>query len=66
MACLVGTYVFCFVGKKKQSVVAGASDDDGEPNTYDYEDSFIDDDKGILQNYTVAIQRFGYPPQLNS
>ena len=26
------------------SALAGDSDDDGEPNTYDYTDSFIDDD----------------------
>ena len=28
----------------KVSALAGDSDDDGEPNTYDYTDSFIDDD----------------------
>ena len=28
---------------KKQSVLSGDSDDDGGPNTYDYNDSFIDD-----------------------
>jgi len=28
---------------KKISALAGDSDDDGEPNTYDYTDSFIDD-----------------------
>ena len=27
----------------KVSALAGDSDDDGEPNTYDYNDSFIDD-----------------------
>jgi len=27
----------------KKSVVKGDSDDDGLPNTYDYQDSFIDD-----------------------
>lgn len=28
----------------KISALAGDSDDDGQPNTYDYNDSFIDDD----------------------
>ena len=42
--------IVCFsihaVGKKgKRSVLAGDSDDDGGPNTYDYNDSFIDDDE---------------------
>ena len=27
----------------KRSVLRHASDDDGEPNTYDYQDSFLDD-----------------------
>ena len=31
--------------KRKANVLAGESDDDGEPNTYDYNDSFIDDDE---------------------
>ena len=26
-----------------RSILVGDSDDDGEPNTYDYNDSFIDD-----------------------
>ena len=44
-----------FIGKKpKRSVLAGDSDDDSQPNTYDYNDSFIDDDDGggimILQH----------------
>lgn len=29
----------------KRSILSGDSDDDGEPNTYDYNDSFIDDDE---------------------
>ena len=29
---------------EKRSALAGDSDDDGLPNTYDYNDSFIDDD----------------------
>ena len=34
------------LGKKsKMSVLEGNSDDDGGPNTYDYNDSFIDDDE---------------------
>ena len=30
---------------KKKSVLDGASDDESAPNTYDYNDSFIDDSK---------------------
>ena len=33
-------YVF-FSYLDKKSVLAGASDDDGEANTYDYDDSFL-------------------------
>ena len=29
-----------------RSVLVGDSDDDGEANTYDYNDSFIDDEQG--------------------
>ena len=29
----------------KRSTLSGDSDDDGEPNTYDYNDSFIDDEQ---------------------
>ena len=29
---------------RKKSAIAGDSDDDGEVNDYDYDDSFIDDD----------------------
>ena len=30
----------------QRSLLTGDSDDDGEANTYDYNDSFIDDDEG--------------------
>ena len=36
-------------GGAKPSALSGDSDDDGEPNTYDYNDSFIDNnDAGII------------------
>ena len=44
-SCLSTHKLCCYslsVGKK-QSVLSGDSDDDGGPNTYDYNDSFIDD-----------------------
>lgn len=43
---LLDTVCLClFAGKKaKQSVLTGDSDDDGGANTYDYTDSFIDDE----------------------
>ncbi len=31
----------------KRSVLHQASDDDGEPNTYDYDDSFLDDEHAV-------------------
>ena len=34
-----------------RSIIVGDSDDDGEPNTYDYNDSFIDDEGQF--NYQV-------------
>ena len=34
----------CIEKKPKKSVVVGDSDDDGEANAYDYNDSFIDDE----------------------
>ena len=41
--------VFCGCSTDKRSVLTGNSDDDGETNTYDYNDSFIDDDAaGIM------------------
>ena len=44
---------------EKKSLVEGDSDDDGQPNTYDYKDSFIDDDDddddGISGGYSVAM-----------
>ena len=41
--CL-STHIVCSLSVgKKQSVLSGDSDDDGGPNTYDYNDSFIDD-----------------------
>ena len=40
------SFHFHTIGKKsKISALEGDSDDDGEPNTYDYNDSFIDDDE---------------------
>ncbi len=39
-------YFFFFLHSEKKSLVEGDSDDDGQPNTYDYQDSFIDD-KGL-------------------
>ena len=35
-------FIYLFTSDKK-SVLFKASDDDGEPNTYDYQDSFLDD-----------------------
>lgn len=34
--------VFLCTGKR--AALRGDSDDDGQPNTYDYDDSFIDDE----------------------
>ena len=43
------------LGKKpKQSILSGDSDDEGEPNTYDYNDSFIDDN-GEFNNRLITI-----------
>ena len=36
----------CGVHIGKRSVLTEDGDDDGEPNTYDYNDSFIDNDNG--------------------
>ena len=36
----------------KVSALAGDSDDDGEPNTYDYTDSFIDDNDQTSEEST--------------
>lgn len=36
---------------KKKSVIDSRSDDDGEPNTYDYDDSFIDDGMTSSEGY---------------
>ena len=39
------SYFVCTLEKKpKKSVLTGDSDDEDEPNTYDYHDSFIDDE----------------------
>jgi len=38
---LIILYPVNLIGKR--SALADDSDDDGEPNTYDYNDSFIDD-----------------------
>lgn len=35
--------ILLFITGKKRSALSGDSDDDGEANTYDYNDSFIDD-----------------------
>ena len=35
--------ILLFIAGKKRSALSGDSDDDGEANTYDYNDSFIDD-----------------------
>ena len=32
------------LGAGKRAILQGDSDDDGQPNTYDYDDSFIDDE----------------------
>ena len=41
----------------QHSILTGDSDDDGEPNTYDYNDSFIDDiDDGEYVMKKVAKQ----------
>ena len=34
-----------------KSVLEGDSDDDGDANTYDYDDSFIEDDEGDDESY---------------
>lgn len=39
----------------------GDSDDDGEPNTYDYNDSFIDDDD---EGDTTSILKWDYGPAI--
>ncbi|XP_057316408.1 aprataxin and PNK-like factor [Hydractinia symbiolongicarpus] len=36
---------------KKKSIIDSRSDDDGEPNTYDYDDSFIDDGMTSSESY---------------
>ena len=40
---MYSTMLFCVSGKKPKSALVGDSDDDNQPNTYDYNDSFIDD-----------------------
>ena len=38
----------------KKSVLAGASDDDGEPNTYDRDDSFIAESASLEQTQEAS------------
>lgn len=45
---------------KRVSALAGDSDDDDLPNTYDYTDSFLDDDdvsKGVCYSQDQASNR---------
>lgn len=49
-------YLFVAVGKKaKKSALVGDSDDDGEANSYDYTDSFIDDAEGTVKSATWNV-----------
>ena len=41
-----------------RSIVVGDSDDDGEPNTYDYNDSFIDDEGQFIFSSVRPIPSF--------
>ena len=41
-------FYFVTLLSAKKSALKDDSDDDGLPNTYDYQDSFIDDDGGVL------------------
>ena len=49
---------------RKKSAITGDSDDDGEENDYDYDDSFIDDDfeESDVSSYDDAEDDSDYTP----
>ncbi len=73
-ACII-LPMFVLAGKTKRSVLAGDSDDEDLPNTYDYNDSFIDDvdvsegelwESGLVSYCTMYYKPMGDPHYINS
>ena len=44
----------------QRSILAGDSDDDGEMNTYNYNDSFIDDGEGEFSSFLASYTYRSY------